>query len=47
MGWYQVRVRESWLISKIIDHGCGPRPEQLVQLHELENFEKIIEFEQP
>ena len=42
-----MRFRECWLISKVIDHGRGSRPEKLVQLHELGKFEEVLEFEQP
>ena len=44
---YQVRIRECRLIGEIIDHGRGPRSEQLMQLHELKHFEKVLEFKQP
>ena len=44
---YQMRIRECRLICKVIDHGRCPRPEQLMQLHELKNFEKALKFKQP
>ena len=47
LGWDQVASRVISLLAVIRDLDCGSRSEELVELHELEDFEDILELKEP
>ena len=47
LGWDQVASRVISLLTVIRDLDSGSRSEELVELHELEDFEDILELKEP